>query len=250
MMRALVLLVLLAWPAVAEEIVAGLSQSRIAITADFTGEELMIYGAVKREAPPPAGRLDVIVTVEGPSAPVTVRRKERRWGIWVNADSVRVDAAPTLYAVASTGPLAEILSDTEDLRWRISVPRAIRAVGLSAEAADAPAFVAALLRLRAAEGRFHAPGRGVLLAEDTLFRTDLRLPPDLTEGDYRVRLFLLRGGRVVDMAEQAIPVRKEGLERAIFALSRSQPLLYGVLSVLLAVVAGWGASAAFRLLRV
>ena len=57
---------LLALPAGAESIVAGLSQNRVSITADFDGSEILIYGAVKRDTPPPeGGPLEVIVTVEG-----------------------------------------------------------------------------------------------------------------------------------------------------------------------------------------
>ncbi|MBC7141567.1 MAG: TIGR02186 family protein, partial [Rhodobacteraceae bacterium] len=125
MIRVLALLLLL--PAAAaragEEVVAGLSQSKIAITANFDGSDLLIYGAVKREEPIPGGPpLEVIVTVEGPSTPIMVRRKSRTFGIWVNTTGVEVDRAPSFYAVATTGPLAEILSQTEDLRQKISVP--------------------------------------------------------------------------------------------------------------------------------
>ena len=89
MIRALALLMALALPAAAQEqIVAGMSQNRVSITADFDGSEILIYGAVKRDTPPPTGApLEVIVTVEGPSTPVSVRRKGRVAGIWVNTDS-------------------------------------------------------------------------------------------------------------------------------------------------------------------
>jgi uncharacterized protein (TIGR02186 family) len=90
----------------------------------------------------------------------------------------------------------------------------------------------------------------VSLTDETLFRADVALPANLTEGDYRVRMFLTRGGTVVDFREEVINVRKEGLERFIHNLAHEQPLLYGLLSLLLAVGAGWGASAAFRLIRV
>jgi uncharacterized protein (TIGR02186 family) len=193
--------------------------------------------------------LHVIVTAEGPQAPVVVRRKERRFGIWLNGEAVEVDRAPSFYAVAATGPLEAILSETENLRHRIAIPRAIRAVGISAEARDAPAFVDALIRIRTAEGSYALDPQGVRLAEDTLFRADVLLPANLTEGDYRVRLFLLRGGRVIDAQEEVIPVAKAGLERWIFNLSREAPLLYGLLSLALAAGAGWGANAAFRLIR-
>jgi uncharacterized protein (TIGR02186 family) len=249
-MRWLALILLcLGAPLRAETIVAGLSHASVAITADFTGEEILVYGAVKREAPVPEGRLDVIVTIEGPPRSVVVRRKERQFGIWVNTQAVTIDRAPSFYAIASTAALEAILTETENLRHKITIPSAIRAIGISAEAADSPRFVEALIRIRAEEERYAMDEHGVTLTEQTLFRTDVRLPANLTEGDYRVRLFLLRGGVVVDHQEQVIPVQKAGFERWIHNLSREAPLVYGLLSLVMAVAAGWGASAAFRLLR-
>ncbi|NJM81334.1 MAG: hypothetical protein HC844_01585 [Tabrizicola sp.] len=234
-----------------ETIISGLSQNRVSITADFDGSEILIYGAVKRETPVPGGPpLEVIVTVEGPPTPVTVRRKDRVAGIWINNAAVRVDSAPSFYAVATTGPLRHILSQTEDLRHQITLDRVIRAVGISSEADNAPDFVQALLRVRQNEDRYRLLSGKVELLEDTLFRTDVVLPANLTEGEYRVRLFLLRGGKVVAKQDRLIGVRKEGLERFIFTMAQEQPLLYGMLSLVMAALAGWGASAAFRLIRV
>jgi len=252
MIRALALLMLLALPATAQEvIVAGMSQNRVSITADFDGSEILIYGAVKRDAPAPeGGPLEVIVTVEGPSTPVAVRRKDRVAGIWVNNASVRVDSAPSFYAVATTGPLDHILSDIDNLRYGITVERVIRAIGIAEEADQAGEFVLALLRVRTNEGRYRVLEGKVELTEETLFRSDVVLPANLTEGEYKVRLFLLRDKRVIASQERVIGVRKEGLERFVFNLSREQPLVYGLLSLVLAALAGWGASAAFRLIRV
>ncbi len=242
---------LLAFPAAAQEaIVAGMSQNRVSITADFDGSEILIYGAVKRDAPPPeGGPLEVIVTVEGPSTPVSVRRKGRVAGIWVNTAAVNVDSAPSFYAVATSGPLKHILSDTDNLRYGITIERVIRAIGISGEADKAGEFILALLRVRTNEGRYRILEGKVELTEETLFRTDIVLPSNLTEGEYKVRLFLLRNKHVIASQERIIGVRKEGLERWIFNLAQQQPLLYGLLSLVLAALAGWGASAAFRLIR-
>ncbi len=254
MIRALILLLCLtAGPLAAraqETVVSGLSQSRVSITARFDGSEILVYGAVKRiSPPPPSPALDVIVTVEGPSLPLTVRKKDLRFGLWINRDTVRIDAAPSFYAVATTGPLPEILSSTEDLRHRISIPRAIRAVGIAAEAENSPSFTEALIRIREASGAYVLSEGAVSLTEETLFRTDVALPANLTEGSYSVRIFLLRGGKVVDTNTSTIVVRKEGLERWLTNLAHRQPLAYGLLSLLIAVVAGWAASAGFRLIR-
>lgn len=252
MIRALAFFLTLSLPAAAQEvIVSGLSQSRVSITADFDGSEILIYGAVKRDAPvPDGGPLEVIVTVEGPSAPVAVRRKGRVAGIWVNNASVTIDSAPSFYAVATTGPLTHILSDIDNLRYGITIERVIRAIGIASEADRAGEFILALLRVRTDEGRYRVLEGKVDLTEDTLFRTDIVLPANLTEGEYKVRLFLLRDKRVVANQERVIGVRKEGLERFIFNLAKDQPLIYGLVSLVLAALAGWGASAAFRLIRV
>ncbi|MFC3084765.1 TIGR02186 family protein [Tabrizicola soli] len=252
MIRLALLLLALALPAAAQEqIVAGMSQNRVSITADFDGSEILIYGAVKRDAPPPEGRgpLEVIVTVEGPSTPVAVRRKDRVAGIWLNNAEVRVDSAPSFFALATTGPLDHILSDTDNLRYGITIERVIRAVGITAEADKAGEFLLGLLRVRTNEDRYRVLQGKVELTEDTLFRTDIVLPSNLTEGEYKVRLFLLRDRKVIAHQERVIGVRKEGLERWIFNLAREQPLLYGLLSLVMAGIAGWGASAAFRLVR-
>lgn len=245
------LLLLSAGPlAASETIVAGLSQNRVAITAQYDGSEILVYGAVRRDAPLPKGHpLEVIVTVEGPATPLVIRRKERTAGIWVNAASVTIDAAPSFYAVATTAPLEDILSATEDLRHRITLSNAIRAIGISEEAADSPEFVAALERIRMAEDRYRMSEGSISFVEQTLFRTDVVLPSNLTEGDYRVRLFLTRGGKVIDKQERVINVRKTGIERFLYNTAHDEPLAYGLASLLLAVVAGWAASAGFRLLR-
>lgn len=251
MIRAALLALMLASPALADEsIVSGLSQNRVSITADFVGSEILVYGAVKRDAPTPEGSpLEVIVTVEGPATPLTVRRKERVAGIWINNASVLVDSAPSFFAVATTGPLSHILSDTENLRFNITIERVIRAVGITAEAEKAGEFLLALLRVRTQEDRYRILEGKVELTEDTLFRTDVELPANLIEGEYKVRIFLLRDQKVIAHQERVVGVRKVGLERFIFNLAHQQPLIYGLVSLVLAALAGWGASAAFRLMR-
>lgn len=250
MLRWMILVLWAALPTHAEEAVVGLSQNRIAITANFDGSEILIFGAVKRDAPPPQDLpLEVIITVAGPSEPIVVRRKAKRYGIWINTDAVEIDAAPSFYAVATTGPFADILNRTEDLRHKISIPRAIRSVGAPAGVSDAGSFTEAIIRIRTDKGLYQLKPNTVSLDEESLFRTSIALPANLTEGDYTARIFLIRGGRVVDVHETAIDVSKVGLERWLYALAHEKPLIYGILSLFIAIVAGWGASAVFRYIR-
>ena len=113
-----------------ERVIAGLSQTHVSITTDFSGSEIFIYGAIKRDAPVPKDwPLDVIVTVTGPLESVIVRKKERKFGIWVNDAGVKVDTAPSLYAVATTGPFRDVISFTDDFRYKVGIENLVHFIG-------------------------------------------------------------------------------------------------------------------------
>lgn len=244
-------LIMAAVPVAAEEVVGALSQNRVAITANFDGSEIFVFGAVKREAPVPdsAGPLHVVITIRGPSEPVVVRRKERTLGIWVNRDSVLVDEAPSFYAIASTGPLTKVMSETARLRHRIGFDKAVRIVGAPDNVENPRSFSEAVVRIRQDNGLYKQQDGIVDLRDETLFATNVALPANLTEGVYRTRMFLLRDREVISISDTEIIVRKEGLERWIYTMAHEQPLYYGILSLAVALFAGWLASEVFRLLR-
>ncbi len=247
----LLALILLALPARAnEEIVLGLSQAEVSITTNFNGSEILVYGAVKRDQPIPDGpELQVVMTVSGPSEPVIVRRKEKRFGIWVNTEAVEVDHAPSFYAVSTSTLLGLSLSETEDQRHSVSIPRAIRSVGAPMNITDSESFSQALIRIKSASNQYQLNEGTVSVDEQTLFRTAIELPAALTEGDYKTRIFLTRGGDVVAKYETSIFVRKVGMERWLFRMSRENAFFYGLMSLAIAIAAGWGASAVFTALR-
>lgn len=249
MIRLIALLFVIALPAQAqEEIVLGLSRDQVGITASFDGSEILVFGAIRRETPiPNDSALGVIVTISGPDVPVDIWRKDRRLGIWVNTDTVEVDAAPSFYAVATSAPMRDVLNHVEDLQYRITTPRTIKAIG--GQVSDSVAFMNALIRIRTNEGLYQRLEGAVGLDQDTLFRTAITLPANLTEGIYEARIFLTRDGRVIDEYVTEIPVHKVGLERWLYNLAQEQALLYGLMSLAIAIASGWGASAIFSLIR-
>ena len=88
------LVVVLVSTAQAEEIVLGMSQDQVAITATFDGSNILVFGAIKREQEIPKTPLHVIVSISGPATPVIVRRKEHFFGIWANINSFPQSLGP------------------------------------------------------------------------------------------------------------------------------------------------------------
>lgn len=251
-MRAFILTLLMLLntaPIVAEEVVLGMSHDEVAITATFDGSEILVFGAIKRESKISPVPLQVIVAVSGPSEPLLVRRKQRKFGIWVNTDTVEVDLAPSFYAVATSAPWDQVVTDTEDLRHKISINRAIRSVGAPMHIENAQSFSDAVMRIRKKSGLYQLRENTVAVDQQTLFRTSIEMPANLTEGNYKTRIFLTRNGQVLSHFETDIAVRKVGLERFLFTLSRENPLVYGLMSLAIAIFAGWSASAVFQFIR-
>lgn len=248
----LALFLMLAPMASAQEVVVGMSDDEVGIDTFFDGSELFIYGAIR----PGAGNLvsfegdfDVIITLASPLEPVTVRRKERRFGIWVNVDSVEVNEAPHYYGVATSGPLDRVISADEDLRHSISLPLMIRSVDAPVGVENAEAFPQAVQRIREAKGLYQTLEGAVEVRANTLFSTSMELPANLTEGQYDLRIFIARDGAVLVKHNSQIAVQKVGAERWLYDLAHQKPVYYGLLSLAIAIFAGWGASTVFRLIR-
>jgi len=110
MKKALALLgicALCAVPALAsEDLVSGLSQDTVEITSNYTGTDIVVFGAI--EHLDDSGTHDVIVIIRGPDADMTVRKKDRVVGIWLNRDQAKLQDMPTYYYLASTRPLGDI----------------------------------------------------------------------------------------------------------------------------------------------
>lgn len=234
-----------------ERVIAALDQNRIAITAGFDGTEIFVYGAIARDRLPGPQDADigVVVQIAGPSAPVVVRRKQRTLGVWVNRDLEVIDAAPSYYAIATSGPFYDTISHTEDLRRRISLEHALRFVGARSAGATRAAFLDAVVRLRREAGLYVIAPGGVEVIEGTLFSTRFVLPANIVEGGYSARVLLTREGAVVDVFDAQIDVAKAGIERWLFDLSRQRALLYGLMAIAVALTAGLAASEAFRWLK-
>src|SRR5262245_15377269 len=94
-----------AGPARAERLIVSVSNHRVTGTPNDAGEELVRFGSVEKDGATPANRnYDLVATISGPRADMVTRRKERRFGIWINTDSRQFLQVPTYLAIFSNRP--------------------------------------------------------------------------------------------------------------------------------------------------
>ena len=223
----------------AEGLVADLTSHLVAITTGFTGASVVLFGATD-------GPGDVIVAVRGPEREMTVRRKSRVAGIWVNTQQVTFLNLPSFYAVAASRPMTDILSPATAAFYRLGITNLKLVAATPAPSAVVDAFRAAVERTQQEAGLFVERMGKVDFLGERLFRTTITFPANVPTGTYLVEVFLVRDKDIVSGQTTPLVVSKVGVDAAVFEFSTRQPGFYGAIAVLTAVVAGWLASLPFR----
>jgi uncharacterized protein (TIGR02186 family) len=235
----LILAVSFAPPAEAEPLIADLSESVVKITTGFTGTKVLLFGAIKEEG-------KIVVIIEGPRHPLAVRRKQRIAGIWINRTEVEFTDVPSFYQVLSSDPLEDWLPlQTRDL-YQIGVEYLRFDPKTNVGPAEAARFREALIRNMQRIGRYGVLEGNVTVLGGQLFRADLYLPANLPTGFYSIEVMLIKDGDVKSIQATPLLVTKSGLGAEVFDMAYSYPALYGVLAIVVAILAGLGANAIFR----
>jgi len=225
-----------------DTLIFGLSQKQVSITPNFSGTEIIVYGAIERSYINPAVKnmpVDIIVTLSSLPKSVTVRKKTKVHNIWTNTQAINNVFAPMYYAIASTSPLKDILSNADTTLYSIGMQNVIYIPNFSnLSTLDVNSFKEALIRLRQRAGLYRQSASGVTVTGNTLFQTRLQMPENIVSGDYRVRVFLVKDQKVQDVMTSDIYVRKAGLERVLYELAHDKPLQYGILCIILAAIFG------------
>jgi uncharacterized protein (TIGR02186 family) len=239
-------------PGAKESVEADVSARNIAVTSNFNGTEIVIFGAVDGSQQPSAesGYYDLIIVVEGVPSRMVVRRKSNVAGLWLNTASVIFDNVPSYYAVASNRPIDEIAP--EDFRALHGIGmqhlRFTPAVGQSTPLSneDLKQYRDAVVRLKKTAGLYVENPFGAGFTGKSLFRASVVLPANVTVGPFVTHVYLFREEKNLYKVSVRHTLGREGLEWYLHAFAYRLPVLYGVTTVAIAVGAGLLASAAFR----
>ena len=169
---------------------AALSNHLVAISTGFSGTDVLLFGATD-------GTGDVVVVVRGPESVVTVHRKGRNFGIWVNEADLAFANVPGYWAISSSRPLQSLVPDAVADFHQLGL-QYLRLMPLEKSSERRiREFRAALVRNKQRAGLYtDTPGEITFLG-NRLFRTDLWIPANAPIGIYTVSVYLIRDNDVV-----------------------------------------------------
>jgi uncharacterized protein (TIGR02186 family) len=228
----------------AESLISTLSDDAVEITSNFTGEQIVVFGAV-RGIPADDTAYQVAVVVQGPDQDIVVRRKERFLGVWLNRTSREFVSVPSYYVMHLSENFSGTLTPSDLLEYRLGVS-SLPFVVDSGTDATAQHFASALIGIKNTRGLFAERRREVKFLAPNVFRTTFFLPSDIPTGEYRVSVYLFRDRAFLAGQTQILSMAKGGYSERIARAAIDYPLSYGIVCVALALFTGWFAGMIFR----
>ena len=236
-----------------ESISADVSARRVAVTASFTGTEVLVFGAIanSKQSSSAAGYYDVVVVVKGIREKLVARKKEHVGGIWINSGSQSFSNVPNYYAISSTRPLDDIASEDVLDKYGIGFMH----IHMQADNSKAghnvskdalKAFRTSVIRLKKKNGLYIDKPYATAFVSSNLFRSTLHLPANVTVGPFETHVYLFHEGEMLSQHSSKLTLEREGIELMMHKFAFGYPFFYGIFALLTAVSAGLIASQIFK----
>ena len=238
-------------------LVIGSDENEILIDANFSGKDLLVFGAFYADPSQPREKKgDILIEVVGPKEDIVLRKKESFFGFWLNAKSVKFKDVPSFYYLSSTSELKDSffeknsigLLETDQLpevNWSY-ITTDWGSVSSDEEKQD---FYEALVRNKTYENVFKQTSDEIEILDGNLFKTNIPIPNTVPVGTYDVNLYLILNNKISKDYSYNFKVKRIGIESIIFNFANSFPLLYGFTSLIIALIIGWISADLFRRFR-
>ncbi len=239
-------------PQYQESVEVDVSAKSVAITAGFSGQRIVVFGAVHKSLQVSAEQelYDVVVVLEGAKTPLVTRKKSNVAGLWVNTESLEFSSVPSYYTISSTRPIAEISTpmvfDAYGIGFQHVRMEPRNSPKLHPSEKELQQFRDAIIRLKEKEGLYQRKEDGVVFIGSSLFRTSIDLPANVPIGNVIARTYLFRDAELIALNTVTVALERQGIEALLHDFAFDYPLLYGIFAVFIAVSSGLLASAVFN----
>ncbi|MET0250547.1 MAG: TIGR02186 family protein [Novosphingobium sp.] len=229
-------------------LVPEVSQHEIQVRQGFTGQELLLFGAILTPEGTRAGQdYDIVVVLKGPVQSIILREKQKVAGVWINADSAEFRSAPAFFAVASSRPIERIVDQRTAAIYELGLPYLQLSPIGAIDPKQQARFSAGLVDLMRRQGLYTQDDHAVRVSGQVLYQARIDLPSSVQTGTYTAETFAIRQGKVVASATSTVEVTKRGFERFVALAANRQSLLYGLFAVVTSVAMGLLAGRLFAL---
>lgn len=241
-------------PQAKEKIVTAASKNLIEIGLAYRGDQIYFFGV----NPVPGADLIIRLTAEKDEE-IKLSVKGRVGPFWMTVKQYDVTGAPFMYKIHANKPIREIISPELAKELEIGYEAIYPRLKFSLARGSEPAtpeerekekweVFRGLVKIKEKANLYNiveTPQR-LEIPEGKLYKHYFRFPPAATEGKYQVETFAFVKGELVGYGKDVIEIKKVGIEHWLTETSQNSPVFFGIMAVLVAVVAGLGVGMIFR----
>jgi hypothetical protein len=236
---------LLAAGPVRAELTAKANHDHITVGFFYHGSTVGVRGIADPDA-------DLIIKIASADGREALKEKGKKAGVlWMNVGTLEFEHAPKLYEIHGTRPVQDLLPDAEADRYVLGYPALARHVAiepLESEQEKARWF-GEYVKFKEASNLYATSAGKITFSEKDGKREyyiNTPWPYQAPPGEYLATVYAVKNGQVVETAESKVLVEQVGAVKSLATMAKKQGALYGLLSILAALGAGFGVGLVFR----
>ena len=223
-----------------EEAYFDLSEKEIHIQTDFKGKEIIIFGILQKNH-------NTIISIKGPNKDARVLKKERLLGFWFNTQRVIYKQIPSLFFIASSAPIKEILNQESIIKEKLYFDELLINTITQRDFIDQKSLKEwnnNLINIKISNNLYRE--YEFQNVDNKLFQTRVFFPTNSIPGKYIVTIYQIKNKIIIDKKNKVININKAGIGEKIYSFANEKPAAYGLLAIFFAILSGLIAATAFR----
>ena len=224
----------------ANEAYFDLSEKEIKIQTDFNGKEIIIFGIFQPGE-------NTILSITGPKKDTKVLKKEKILGFWFNSKKMIYKKIPSLFFIASSSPIKEILNYESIIKEKLYFDELLINTITQrnfTEQKNLDEWDNNLIKIKIEDNLYKEYKFNNI--DDKLFQTRVFFPANSIPGKYKVTIYQVKDKIIVSKKNRIINIKKTGIGEKIYKFANQQSAAYGLLSIIFAVISGLIAATLFR----
>ncbi len=219
-----------------------LSDQKIEIQTNFKGKEVIIFGLTEQG-------FDTLLTIKGPEEYKKIQKKERIFGLWINNDKIIYRNLPSIYFVAASAPINQILDqesiENNELYFQPMLLKLMTQRNFNFSDENNEKLWSKNLISIKQKSNFYKEYE-IKIVDDKLFQTRVFFPSNTMPGNYQINIYQIKNKEIISKKNKSISIIKSGIGNELFNLAHNYPKTYGIMCIIFAIFSGLLAAIIFR----
>jgi len=227
------------------QLTAIANHDHISIDFFYHGSNVSVRGISDPDA-------DLIIKITAPEEHQALRQKGKVGGfLWMNVGTINFEHVPSLYFLSSAKKVEDILSRDELANNVIGYEALERHVELKPvkDEEERAKWFNEFVKYKEQSKLYSVASENITFTKENgkqNYYTLFEWPYQAVPGVYTVTVYAVKDKKVVEKAESKVQVEQAGVVKRLAGMAKNNAALYGILSILAALGAGFSVGLVFR----